>query len=69
MAPSVRRVSRGGGKLTLQKQTTTKTGRAATVSETLTLDASTPSTGKVTVTVTGATQSATLPAYGSCPHA
>ena len=56
------------GKLTLQKQTTTKTGRATTVSETVAFDASTPSTGRVTITVSGASQSTTLPAYGSCPH-
>jgi hypothetical protein len=39
------------------------------VSQTATFSATTPSTGKVEVTVGAKTTTVTLPAYGTCPHA
>ncbi len=57
------------GTMGVTKPTTTKRGTTVNVVETIAFDASTPSTGKVTVTVNGASSSLTLPAYGSCPHA
>ena len=39
------------------------------ISETMTFDAMTPSTGKVKVMLGRITTTETLPAYGTCPHA
>jgi hypothetical protein len=55
------------GSMTLSKSTTTKLGKAATVTETITFSSSTPTTGQVTVQVgTAAATTTTLPSYGHC---
>ncbi len=57
------------GTMTVSKPSTTRSGRATTVSETITFLSTTPSTGQVSVTVQGVTTTETLASYGSCPHA
>jgi hypothetical protein len=43
--------------------------KSGLLSETVTFSSSTPSTGQVMVTIGKKTSTATLPAYGTCPHA
>ncbi len=57
------------GSLTFTESATAKNGKSVMVTDVVTFDSSTPSTGKVSVSVNGTATPETLPAYGSCPHA
>ncbi len=55
------------GTLSYGTQTTGKSGKSYTVSETITFSSSTPTTGQASATVGGTVTTVTLRAYGSCP--
>jgi hypothetical protein len=54
------------GTLTVMTISTTKSGKAVAVTDVITFDSNTPTTGQVSVTVNGVPEIATLPAFGTC---
>jgi hypothetical protein len=55
------------GTLSFQESVRNKRDAAVSVTETITFESATPTTGQAEVTVEGQTTTTTLPAYGSCP--
>jgi hypothetical protein len=55
------------GTLSFQQTVRNKRDAAVSVTETITFESTTPTTGQAEVTVEGQTSTTTLPAYGSCP--
>jgi hypothetical protein len=57
------------GTVTIGRVVVGRRGSLVAVTDVITFDATTPSTGVVTVTVNAVKSTVTLPPYGTCPHA